>query len=429
MTNTLASGLKHASVNFETLHKNYHPMLALVKELIGVVPACDPILEIWPTGFRTYNILVPNMFNLPNTIFGKKSFKASMGLAMYTSSRAAECPYCSAHTCSFALRRGASIEAITGNYSPKEQAIVAMAEGLSRVPVELSLTQCNSMSEYFSPSEVESIVYSISMMGFLNKFMDAIGVELEQEAINDTADIISKTGWKPGKHVNGTYKITEKTTLKSDNLLTYLRVIRQAPGAVRLEKKWTRDVPASYPQATEYLQKNTGHSFPILKNIAQPRVIRALTTVLRDNLNQEVTEVGLIIKNLAGYVFSRVVSNDILSAEVRSIIMNFAPDLGNEIFETLNQIVRMKMPTDVKSCKELMASLQKHSAISEKDAAVILLARAASPSPASVNEAVIETTTPHLTPAGIVEIIVWLSVLQLLHRLGSYYALVNHSDA
>jgi len=427
MTTTLASSLKPASVNFETLHKNYHPMLALVKELIGVVPACDPILEIWPTGFRTYNILVPNMFNLPNTIFGKKSFKASMGLAMYFSSRAAECPYCSAHTCSFALRRGATTEAIAGKRTPKEEAVVAMAEALSRVPAELTLAHCNSMSSHFSPSEVEQIVYSISMMGFLNKFMDAIGVELEQEAINDTADLISKTGWKPGKHVNGTYRVTEKSTLKTDSLLTYLRVVRQAPGAVRLEKKWTKDVPNSYPEASEFLRKETGHSFPILKNIIQPRVVLALTTVLRDNLNAETTEVGLRTKNLAGYIFTRVVSNDQLSAEVRSMSSNYTPKSDDAIFETLDQIARAGTPGDVKSCKELMSSLQKHSGITEKDAAAILLARAASPSPAEVNEAVIETTTAHLGPAGIVEIIVWLSVLQLLHRLGSYYTLVKQT--
>ncbi len=425
MTHTLASSLKSASVNFETLHKYYHPMLALVKELIGVVPACDPILEIWPTGFRTYNILVPNMFNLPNTIFGRKSFKAAMGLAMYTSSRAAECPYCSAHTCSFALRRGATPEAIAGKRTAKEEAVVAMAEALSRVPVELTLAHCKSMAQYFSPAEVEQIVYSISMMGFLNKFMDAIGVELEQEAINDTADLISKTGWKAGKHVNGEYKVTEKSTLKSDTFMTYLRVIRQAPGAIRLEKKWTKGVPDKYAQATEYLKEKTNHDFPILKNIVQPRVVLALTTVLRDNLNADTTDVGLATKNLSGYVFSRVVQNDKLAAEIRSMSVNYTPQPGEEVFDTLDQIARQDVPTDVSRCKEWMASIRKHSGISEKGAAVLLLARTAAPSPAEVNDAVIEATTPHISPAGIVEIIVWLSVLQLLHRLGSYYAVVK----
>jgi|GEM_PF-3878594 len=58
---TLADGLKSSSVNWETLHQNYNPLLGLVRELIGVVPNCDPILEIWPPGFRSYNLLVSNM--------------------------------------------------------------------------------------------------------------------------------------------------------------------------------------------------------------------------------------------------------------------------------------------------------------------------------------------------------------------------------
>jgi hypothetical protein len=59
MEKTLAAGLQSASVDFETLLKHYNPVLALVKELIGVIPNCDPVLEIWPPGFRSYNLLGP----------------------------------------------------------------------------------------------------------------------------------------------------------------------------------------------------------------------------------------------------------------------------------------------------------------------------------------------------------------------------------
>src|SRR6187401_1651976 len=130
MADTLAESLKHESVDWNSLHRNYNPLLNLVRELIGIIPNCDPTLEIWEPGFRTYNLLVPNMFNLPNTLFGSKSFKSSMGLAMYASSKAA-CAYCTAHACSFALRRGASTEAIAGTRSKKENAVVNLAEKLA----------------------------------------------------------------------------------------------------------------------------------------------------------------------------------------------------------------------------------------------------------------------------------------------------------
>jgi hypothetical protein len=129
---TLAQQLQPSALDFALLEANYRPMLRLVRELIGVVPNCDPLLEIWPIGFRTYNLLVPNCLNLPFSIFGWGVDKAILGLAMYASSRAAACAYCSAHTCSFALRRGATTASLVGTRSPREAAVVAVAEAISR---------------------------------------------------------------------------------------------------------------------------------------------------------------------------------------------------------------------------------------------------------------------------------------------------------
>jgi len=36
----------------------------------GMVPNCDPYLEIWPPAFRTYNLMVPNLLNLPAPVLG-----------------------------------------------------------------------------------------------------------------------------------------------------------------------------------------------------------------------------------------------------------------------------------------------------------------------------------------------------------------------
>lgn len=424
MTKTLAGGLKSASADWQTLHKNYNPLLNLVRELIGIIPNCDPTLEIWPPGFRTYNLLVPNMFNLPNTIFGNKSFKASMGLAMYASSKAA-CAYCTAHTCSFALRRGARAEAFASARTEKEQTVVTMAEKLAQIPSSLTMTDIEVVRQYFSPSETEWLVNSISMMGFLNKFMNAMGVELEQEAINDTAEILSKTGWEPGIHALNGFTVTKPGTLKRDTLFTYLRVIRQAPGAVAWEKKWTKDVPSEYSAASGYLKQHTGYSWPILKPVKEKRVIRTLTTALRDNLDTETTVTGLKIKMYAGYIFSTLVWNDLLKSEVRNLSARWAPELTNEQFELLNKVSQMEIPVDNAACEKVIASFQQQLSLTEKEAATTLLAISASYSPAQNNDAVTETVLKYMEPASIVETVVWLSVLQLLSRLSSYYMVME----
>jgi hypothetical protein len=424
MATTLAESLKPASVDWNTLHSDYNPLLNLVRELIGIIPNCDPILEIWQPGFRTYNLLVPNMFNLPKTIFGSKSFKASMGLAMYASSKAA-CAYCTAHACSFALRRGTRTEAITGSRTAKEQAVVTLAEGLAHIPSKLTLADVEAVKRHFTPTEIEWLVFSISMMGFLNKFMNAVGVELEQEAINDTAELLSKTGWQPGIHADNGYSITKSATPQQDNLFTYLRVIRQAPGAVIWEKKWTRNVPSDYNSAGEYLKQHTGYSFPVLKPVEEGRVVRTLTTALRDNLDKELTVTGLKIKMYAGYIFSILVCNDVLKTEIKNVSAHIAPELNIELFNQLEEIAQMEIPTDNTNCNKIIETLQQQLSLTEKEAGVLFLAIASSYSPSQVNDAVIETTLKLIEPAAIVEIVVWLSVLQLLNRLSSYYTLIK----
>ena len=73
------------------LRERYGALLGLVNALLGVVPNCDSYLEIWPPAFRTYNVMVPNLLNLPLLIWGFGARRSTVGLAMYVSSRSAGC--------------------------------------------------------------------------------------------------------------------------------------------------------------------------------------------------------------------------------------------------------------------------------------------------------------------------------------------------
>src|SRR6185295_9697501 len=85
--------LEHDAVPLDALQARYGSLLELVRRLLGVVPNCDPYLEIWPPAFRTYNVMVPNLLNLPLMVWGLGAPRATVGLAMYVSSRTAGCPY------------------------------------------------------------------------------------------------------------------------------------------------------------------------------------------------------------------------------------------------------------------------------------------------------------------------------------------------
>src|SRR5262249_24860589 len=130
--------LKPAAVPLSTLHSRYGSLLELVRILIGVVPSCDPYLEIWPAAFRTYNVMVPNFLTLPFLVWGLGVRKDIVGLGMYAASREAGCAYCSAHTCSFAVRRGTLIDKVAGaldgatsSYSAEERAVIDVARALA----------------------------------------------------------------------------------------------------------------------------------------------------------------------------------------------------------------------------------------------------------------------------------------------------------
>src|SRR5919206_731751 len=93
--------LRDSMVGWDVLDERYHALLQLVNRLLGVVPNCDRYLEIWPPAFRTYNVMVPNLLNLPVPVLRLGGPPpAVVRLAMYVASRTAGCSYCSAHSCS-----------------------------------------------------------------------------------------------------------------------------------------------------------------------------------------------------------------------------------------------------------------------------------------------------------------------------------------
>lgn len=66
------------------------------------------------------------------------------------------------------------------------------------MPHQFTKAMEDELRQHLSAEHVEWIALAVGMMGFLNKFMDAMGVELEQKAVDDVADLIGPTGWEIG---------------------------------------------------------------------------------------------------------------------------------------------------------------------------------------------------------------------------------------
>jgi carboxymuconolactone decarboxylase family protein len=378
---TLSAMLQAEAVPMAVLHARYGSLLELVRGVIGVVPNCDPYLEIWPPAFRTYNVMVPNLLNLPFMVWGLGTPRATLGLAMYVSSRAAGCMYCSAHSCTFALRRGATVDEVASALDDQEslteadRAAVRVARALAVVPAAIDDEDRAELRRHFSETDAEWIVLSIAMMGWLNKTMDAFGVPLEEATASEVTGVIAPSGWTPGQHMKGAVQAGDPPG--ADSLATRFGLIRYAPRAIRLDKAWTKGVPDRWPAVGEYLRRRTGHSFPVLSRLRNRRAIRAIAAMIKDNLSESV--IGLDDKLAAGLIYAHTVGNPSLAEELRALGARELPD----------------SPTQT-------------------------LARAISSSPAAVDQSVLESSRA-ISPAGIVELVSFVSVLQMLHRLSSFY--------
>jgi len=373
--------LQEEAVPFEKLHVSYSPLLNLVRILIGVIPNCDTYLEIWPPAFRAYNVMVPNLLNLPFLLWGMGAPQAAVGLSMYVSSRAAGCPYCSAHTCSFALRRGATVDEVASalDDNPKlrdaDRAAVRVARALSRIPVELTNAERADLQRHFSVGDIEWIVLSVAAMGWLNKTMDALGVPLEVSAVAEVRDVISQSGWTPGQHMREAPP--SGPAPHRDSFLTKLRVLRYAPAAIALDRRWTSGVPKRWPEVGDFLRRATGHDFPVLSLLEHGRAVRAIATMIRDAFTEAVLPRD--DKLAAGLLYAETVGNAGLANELRLL---GARTGGNS--------------------------------------ALLPLARAIAPSPTAVDDEAMDAARK-LPASGIIELVSFFALLQLLHRLSSFY--------
>jgi alkylhydroperoxidase family enzyme len=359
--------------------------------------------------------MVPNLLNLPFSVLGIGGAPAGVvGMSMYVASRSAACPYCSAHTCSFALRRGASPEKMTralvtedAGFSRGELATIAVARSLACIPCEPAAVERDELISVYGAKRAEWIVLGAAMMGFLNKFMDAIGVELEPAVVAEVRTTMGRD-WSPGKAGAALDPRAATEPPPADGLLTKLRILPLLPAALRMDARWQRGVPSAWPAVGDFLRERTGHDFPALSRLHHRRAVRSVASMLRENLNPVSTIIGLDTKILAGVVFAEVVADEALAGDVCAMAGKHA-------------VTDLQMDAAAR-----FARREGDAALPDGNRtlrAALTLSRAASPSPARIDAGVVATCREGgLSAPAIVELVCWLSVLQMLHRLSCFYA-------
>ena len=132
-------------------------------------------------------------------------------LVALISSNATGCRYCQAHTALGAKRFGASDERIDAIwsyqtsplFSTAEKAAFDLAIAASVVPNCVDREVIERVRAHWDEGEVVELMGVIALFGFLNRWNDGMGTQLEPDAIRIGEQHLAAQGWTPGKHGGG----------------------------------------------------------------------------------------------------------------------------------------------------------------------------------------------------------------------------------
>lgn len=134
------------------------------------------------------------------------AFKRLIG---YISSNTAGCRYCQAHTIRAAERYGAEQEKMENiwdyktheSFSPAERAALDFALAASIIPNSVDDKIAENLRTYWDDGEIVEILGVVSLFGYLNRWNDSMGTEMEEGAIESGEKHLSTKGWNAGKHI------------------------------------------------------------------------------------------------------------------------------------------------------------------------------------------------------------------------------------
>lgn len=126
----------------------------------------------------------------------------------YISSNAAGCRYCQAHAIRAAERYGAKQEQLENiweykthpAFSDAERAALDFALASSVIPNAVTDKISENLRKYWNEGEIVEMLGVIALFGYLNRWNDSMGTEMESGAIESGEKYLAKKGWSIGKH-------------------------------------------------------------------------------------------------------------------------------------------------------------------------------------------------------------------------------------
>jgi uncharacterized peroxidase-related enzyme len=183
--------------------EDFRDLVRFFNETLGFCP--NSVRTMYHRPRIAYAFIELNKAVMQNKGKVTSSLKRLIG---YISSNTAGCRYCQAHTIRAAERYGA--EAIKMNniwdfktheaFSEPERAALEFALASSTVPNSVDDRRAENLRLHWDDGEIVEILGVIALFGYLNRWNDSMGTELEKEAEESGEKYLKQRHWTSGKH-------------------------------------------------------------------------------------------------------------------------------------------------------------------------------------------------------------------------------------
>ena len=179
-------------------------LIEFFNETLGFCPNSVKTMHLRPR--IAYAFIELNKAVMENHGRVTSAFKRLIG---YISSNAAGCRYCQAHTIRAAERYGAEQVQMDNiwdyqshpSFSEAEKAALDFALASSVIPNSVDDKIAENLRAHWDEGEIVEILGVVSLFGYLNRWNDSMGTEMEEGAIESGEKHLAAKGWNTGKHI------------------------------------------------------------------------------------------------------------------------------------------------------------------------------------------------------------------------------------
>jgi uncharacterized peroxidase-related enzyme len=178
-------------------------LIAFYEETLGFCP--NSVLTMYHRPEIAYSFIALNKAVMENKGNVTSDLKRLIG---FVSSNTAGCKYCQAHTIRAAERYDAQQDKLENiwnfethpAFSNAERVALEFALKSSLIPNEVDDALADKMRLYWNDGEIVEILGVVALFGFLNRWNDSMGTQMEDGAIESGEKYLSDKGWEVGKH-------------------------------------------------------------------------------------------------------------------------------------------------------------------------------------------------------------------------------------